>query len=941
MIRRTLVFLLLFGGGLMALQQFFGVKLPTQWGSPKRSFPEHARTGAVVTGEEFGTAVLLVSGATVYSRYVQLGDRGVPRYRLVAQDSETDAEGSVILRDLTLELFDAEDGELTVLLSAARGRTRLESDSGQVEPSLSNQISFEDVTIELVRGSRLVPLVMTSDFLEGDLVRRRFTTPTRAVVKGSGLDAEGSALDLDLTSGRIEFASEARCTVMAGPSGRGRLVSAGPMLIERFDPGDESRLKVVAQRRALLVVEGEDSLSLDARRIEIVGHADQSEAPTEDEASSAAEKDEALIFESLFAEGEATLRTSGHRFQGQRVDFQMAPDGELGSARLTGGPEAYLALDAPVVDGQPVEVQPSGEPEILRVWGESTMDLTLAPEVSVTVAGPAQLDWRDTELWAAGGLSGTPATDDQPASFRAWSGVEAHFAGWTLKTLELDGKIDVDQLEITTIGESEVTGVTRAGEELQLIAYDSLTFVARDDRWTVPSAGRIALSLQSDPPIAASADRLIGFDPETLDFVAEGSVELTTRGDLLRGARVIAQGVDDITIGSDGERRVVYVSRRGEVLAHEITRTPGRIQADGDVDAQLTLEDLSSRVTAGHVELLGDFDENTTVQSLGRTELTAAGGVVATLAQGAAAFDLTGENLRILRVPVGERDLVMTELRVSGAVEAVTSGSYGNYKLRSDQLDGLLYGRGSGVLEPGVDQDSQGELVAEGKVHLESLGEPELIAQGGRLVLLEGGVGTLDPGPLGTVVAEGRLPATGRPFTLEAQALQFSPEELIAQRPELELETPSTALEPSPLDGLQATAVRLEARPEALTFDGDVSFVGRLPSGSTWTLRADGADFIGDPSNDGGAAPRLARMVADGNVRMAFSDGPTAEGDRLTARTWSGVIHLLGRPAIIQQPGGVRTGAEWFKIDAREYLIESGPGWAGVSGDGVSQGPPQ
>ncbi|QDU64947.1 hypothetical protein [Engelhardtia mirabilis] len=926
MIRRTIAFLLLFGGGLLALRQFFGVELVADWSKPQRSFPERGRSGAVVTGEEFGAARLLLSGATVFSSYVPLGGRGVPLYRLVAQDSETSDDGSVVLEDLVLELFDEDDGELTVLLTAARGRTRLESDDGGVEPSLSNQISFEDVEVKLVRGSRLVPLVMTSDHLVGDLERSRFTTTTRALVKGSGLDAEGSALDLDLSTGRIEFASDARCTVVAGPNGRGRLVSSGPMLIERFDPSDETRLKVVAQRRALLVVEGDDALSLDARRIEIVGHADTTEGTADADADT--EEDEALVFESLFAEGESTLRMDGHRFQGQRVDFQMSPDGRLGSARLTGGPEAHLALEPPTEGAGP-----AGEPEILRVWGESSMDLTLSPDVSVTVAGPAQLDWRDTELWAAGGLAGRPATDDLPASFRAWSGVEVHFAGWTLKTLELDGKIDAERLEVTTLGESEVTGVTREGEELKLIAYESLTFEAREDRWTVPSAGRIALSLLSDPPVAASADHLTGFDPETLDFVADGSVELITRGDLLRGEKVVAKGIDDITISSGGEQRVVYVSDRGEVLAHQITRVPGRILAEGDVDAELTLDDLTGRVLAGRVEILGDFDRDTTVQSLGRTELNAAGAVSASLDQSGSHFDLSGDALRILRVPVGEPDLVMTELRVTGSVEAITRGAYGDYELHSDQLDGLLYARDGEALEEGVGQDSQGELVAEGHVHLESLGTPELTAQGGRLVLLEGGVGTLDPGEDGIVLAEGRLPGTGRPFALEALALQFAPDGLIADRPNLVLDMPDAGLEPSPLDGLKATAARLVARPEKLSFKGNVTFVGRMPSGSTWTLRANEADFIGDPSSDP-SKPRLARMVADGAVRLAFSDGPTAEGDRLTARTWSGVIHLLGRPAIIQQPGGLRSEAEWFKIDAREYLIESGPGGTGWA-DGI------
>jgi hypothetical protein len=169
------------------------------------------------------------------------------------------------------------------------------------------------------------------------------------------------------------------------------------------------------------------------------------------------------------------------------------------------------------------------------------------------------------------------------------------------------------------------------------------------------------------------------------------------------------------------------------------------------------------------------------------------------------------------------------------------------------------------------------------------------------------------------------LPRQQRPFRMTARSLRFGPEELRAQRPVIHLDPLPGALETTPLDGLQASAVRLVALPDRIDFEGDVSFLGQTPKGAQWTLRSDRAAFEGAPGPEGRTA--LSRMSADGRVRIQFSDGPKAEGDRLSAIAWSGRIKLEGKPARILR-GDIQLAGEWFEFDTRDYLIRSVNGWA-------------
>jgi len=259
------------------------------------------------------------------------------------------------------------------------------------------------------------------------------------------------------------------------------------------------------------------------------------------------------------------------------------------------------------------------------------------------------------------------------------------------------------------------------------------------------------------------------------------------------------------------------------------------------------LDGLSGTISAALIDVLGDPEADVESEKLGMTELIAVGEVIASLNEGLDHYNLSGEDLWLRREPIADGGLTETRLRVIGSVNATTQGSFGEFQLRSDRFVGTVYSRGVGRISDALADDAQGEMVAEGNVLVETLGGRSLRAEGGRLTLHHGGSGTLEPAVKGNVSAVGVLPGTERWFELVSQRLDFNSLELAARRPVIQLAALPGNLEPTPLDNLHASAGELVAKPGSLSFKGTVSFVGQMPSGSTWSLRCAEALFVGEP----------------------------------------------------------------------------------------------
>ncbi|MHC4894126.1 MAG: hypothetical protein ACYTFV_12385, partial [Planctomycetota bacterium] len=251
-----------------------------------------------------------------------------------------------------------------------------------------------------------------------------------------------------------------------------------------------------------------------------------------------------------------------------------------------------------------------------------------------------------------------------------------------------------------------------------------------------------------------------------------------------------------------------------------------------------------------------------------------------------------------------------------GHVDARATSRLGEFELTSRELSGRLFDGGDPDVNPDLlAEDADGQLIAVGDVWMRTKDARAIEATCERLTLLPGGRAIFTPTENGLVQVNGRLPKQERPFELKAKSVDATDVLIVAERPQITLLAAADSEETTPLDGLKASAVRLEATPERVDLLGDVSILGTTPQDDNWTLRSNNATFEGAAATDAQSA--LSRMTATGSVSVEYASGPRATGERLTATAWSGRIRLEGneeREAVVLFDGFAH-GADWIEFD--------------------------
>jgi hypothetical protein len=71
---------------------------------------------------------------------------------------------------------------------------------------------------------------------------------------------------------------------------------------------------------------------------------------------------------------------------------------------------------------------------------------------------------------------------------------------------------------------------------------------------------------------------------------------------------------------------------------------------------------------------------------------------------------------------------------------------------------------------------------------------------------------------------------------------------------------------------------------------------------------------------------------------LAFSEGPTLSGDRLSANTLTGLVRVDGTPATARNE--FLFSAQWIEIDTRNFLLRAGPGFMEQQPGKPAEAPP-
>lgn len=881
--------------------------------------------------------------------FASYGPDGGLKSRLRAEDALSTANGEQVLIDVKIDMFDSESGTTTARITSERAVIELNQTVDQIIPEPSDTIRMENVVVDVRSGSRLAPLQLTTPSLVVDSATQRFQTSDRVIATSNDVDLEGEGCLFDLNAGRLTFTRDAEATVTAGDGRTARLHSRDALEVLR-PPGVGTRaVSVIARGRARLGLSGGEGLALEANEVELEGTGDPDHEGT-------------FRFTDLVARGEVVLLARGNRFQCREARFVMSADGTFGSVRLIGAIEGELDPTTADVAGIDDTALATANGQRVRLWGRGPMDLRLGTDRGFDLAGPAELAWEDTRLWAEGGLRGVPGTAGSPLSFEAWSGVRVERDAWTVRTEQLEGRwlpesagapavIELEALTLAT-----ATGQDRDGSMVQLRAREGFALELTGRTWKVTRAVGVDLETGGERPLTASADRVDDFTVDPIlgpMLVANEHVQVMVDGMFLRGEELIVKGLDDLVVrNSDGPVLLDGPGLHAE--AREVRRKADRVIAIGGASAHLERPGLELDLDAERIEVTGSIDAPADAP----LRLRATGGVDANVIEqgGAERMTIATEDLEVVRQPVPGGDLVQTTVRAREGVVATVVGRVGDHDLVARELDALVIG--TPFVRPEADAtdegapaapERRGSVEARGAVEVTSRAPTVIQGTGDTFSIDHQGRGTLVADPGRKVTANGALPGGGQPFDVVGSSIEFTPVSLSIVEPRIEVKDPmrvgdASSGEAPAIIELIATCRRLEANETSVVFDGDVSFLGTTPALQSWTLRCARAELFTEvvpPKADaqlaeGAKAPtkrRPSELVATGGVRVVFSEGLRVEGDTMTARAFDQHVRVDGTPARLRDRG-LDFVATDFDIDTANLLWEAGLGWLGPSSPG-------
>jgi hypothetical protein len=983
----AIAFAALLGGGLTLLW-WLDARTPPVAGVGDGSAPAEAAPRQPVAGDRTTYAV---RGALESIRYVETAGGGPRprRYHVRALNSGPTPDGDMELSDFSIELHDPKSDQRVARIDAVRGLIGVEPGSDLVGVSLSNEAQLSEVTIDVTSGTRFAPLRVTTPTAEGDLDAQRFWTKDRAAARGADIDASGQGLSFDLPQGRLVFTSDGTAAITTRDGRTARVHARGELVLLQ-PPGVGVRpLRVTAKERGRLGLSGPEGIALSANTLELAGAADPDNAAT-------------FRFQELVARGEVELHAEGNTFRCREVRFVLGTDGALERVRLVGTVVGEIELAnaaraaAQVRSGdtggargagpdQPDQPDPSGrsgQPERpdapdsgaaprgrVRLWGHGPMDLRVGAGGRFDLAGPAELSFEGTRLWAEGGLVGRPRGKDQPLDFEAWSGVRVEHGGWTVRTEALTGTWTSaaggdDAIVLRAPGEARANGYDEDGAPVVLRARHGFELAIDGERWSVPVALGVDLSVGGARPLTATADRIVDFreDPRVgASFTADDHVEVIVDGQFLRGERLVVNGPDDLTV--DAADELVSVDGPGlHAEARSLRRRGDTLVAEGDVVARLEREDIEVDLTARTLELSGPLEPGD--ERPLRLRATGAVEALVELAGPPAPdgnatrtrLELDTADLEVVRRALPDSPFDETVVRARGGLVATVRGPLGDHDVTSRELDVLVVDRLRAVEEAARDErgtgaisapdqaaatdaareaaiaDLRGTLEARGDVVVTSLAPTRIAGRGDTFFVDHEGRGRLVANPGKRVEARGDLPSTGQPFDVEAGALEFTPTTLSATDTRIHVGDPLAAASggrATPGDGLLvdlvATARRVRAEDGTLVFEENVSFLGTTKALSTFTLRCGRAAVTTDPPLPGETQRRPRQLVADGGVRIVFSEGIDVEGATLTATAFTQIVRIEGNPAILRWEGYTDS-STYYQIDTLNMLPSGGPG---------------
>jgi len=906
-VRRTLVFLLLFGAGLAILWWLERSGRP-----PARQETTLAPEAPAPSPGDQGA--LSIAGTFEATQYDPITGRALLRLR--SENSRTE-EGVDLFERARIELLEPATGDPSATLRAGVARLQRKAGSPSLRPEHENRVELETVEAEFQSGVPLAPLSVRAPeaYIDATDPSHRLLVARNQVrfeAGGGALRGEGTGAFLDVDERRLELALNAWVELVDSSRKIARLVSLGrgPLQIRREGEAGHENLVIEVWNGARLELSGRTPSTLSADHIVI--------------RATPPEQGAALLLRGLDADGRVAWQLGADEFHGGRTVMTFDEDGELEAARLEDLPSMRISL-APEEELLP-GIQPSKtETVLLQSEGAITARRESAG-TSFDAGGPVSIETQDATLHSNGDVHGFLAQNGESAAFRAVGGVALDGLGARLETavfaLDVE-RGDERRPKLHGVAEegSRLAGKLDDGRPFTLTGPGRMEVVRDGETWRIAEGTDIDLAVEGlagvGGPMSARADRVSDFDLGVPRFRALGNVLFSSDEGSGSGDELVVEGPRRYTLRARSPARARLESSRGNAEAESVEVEGDRIHARGSVVAELSGLPVPPPQGLGGLRFdrydlaCDDLVLVRTPRSAtqGREQgfrLEARGAVMSQMLLGAEPSDIRCTELSANRIERFADESAATPLEArttisaSEVTEAHLRGPKGDVSLSCASL--AVERTESPAREP--DQ----QVLAAGRVRFQIESRFDLAGTGDVLTIDPDRTAHLEASAGGHVTLIGTVPNEGGPFRLEAERADVSLERFSAVQPVITAQ------------GWNASSDRLEATESSLELRGRVRFSGTTSQDEPWQLEA-GSVWIEAQTGETVRWSDLRHLRAAENVRFLLGSLLVASGDEVTSPE-AGILRFQGAPAHIETPS-IDYEADWMEFDPSLGIVVS------------------
>ncbi len=769
---------------------------------------------------------------------------GKLRYQITARNHQSLGNGVYQFDDLVGRFYVAGSDLVRLELFAKHARGRLTS-APSLDFDRAYPVELEDVLATLLEGSPFVPLTMRVPRASGVFADETFKSADRVEIAGTGLSADGVGLSFDGKQRELRLERNTHASLTLKDGTPAALSAIGGLVFTSLEKIGEGASRVVAREKAHLQFEGPKPVSVDADEIDL-------------DATVLRSPSTRVLPSHVAAHGSVRLTPVDGKFFGDHADLELDEAGRPQRATLKGSPRVELLLRDVDTASLPGGAEKPADLEV-RMIGAGPLDVFIAGNSHFDFHGPAtlMLPALDMNLTAQEKLSGARLETSDFGRLDALGGVEARWGTsiLTSNALTIDRKLTKDgqiAAGLTTTGLTLSSGTLEDGSTFDLSAQNGLEFVRLPNSFQVPLARDVDLLVRGPKALHVKAREVRDFDELSRTFSAFGDVFFENAKGKGRGQRVISRGVNSAELFGAPTQPARVDLEQGWLEAREIVFDGERLRAEGEARAMVGVESTRYDLSARWIGLMRAPDGDGEVLTL-----TSGGDVVARIDDDRRRMDLTAQSIEAHAASPGK------ELK---------------------QLE------------------SRG-LSASGSVVFHASGEQELNGEGEELLIAADRSGSLAPRQGGRVQLRGRLPKNAISFGMSSGVVGFSPTNLTAENPVIEIEGVDVPLGKGRTKAdypLRAVAGYMSVDPTSILFTDGVYLGQAATTATAWSLDAEKLVLTGVQTPISGQdTPRftVSTVLAWGGFQASFAEQISAHGATLLLDRDRDRLTIRGEPA--------------------------------------------